>query len=169
MGALKITMQQFYRPSGESTQKRGVLAHLELPSLTSQFDNGEAELDYAIDFDRVNSVPFNVYDMVNLELVAELKNRSTARRKASEDFGKLREKIARYREQKDRKYVTLNEEQFLAERAQLDAEREEEKLIEDQIDPGNKPVIDRNFYFDEVLDVAVDYVKLLQSRKLALK
>ena len=31
MGALKVTMQQFYRPSGESTQKRGVLADIELP------------------------------------------------------------------------------------------------------------------------------------------
>ena len=36
MGALKITMQQFYRPDGDSTQNRGVLADVELPSLTSQ-------------------------------------------------------------------------------------------------------------------------------------
>ena len=38
LGALKITMQQFYRPNGDSTQNRGVLADIELPSLTSQLD-----------------------------------------------------------------------------------------------------------------------------------
>ena len=38
LGALKITMQQFYRPDGDSTQKRGVLADIELPSLTTHMD-----------------------------------------------------------------------------------------------------------------------------------
>ncbi len=42
LGALKITMQQFYRPSGDSTQKRGVLSDIELPSLTTHLDVGEA-------------------------------------------------------------------------------------------------------------------------------
>ena len=46
MGALKITMQQFYRPAGESTQKRGVLADIVLPSLSSNMDVGESDLDF---------------------------------------------------------------------------------------------------------------------------
>ncbi len=166
-GALKITMQQFYRPSGDSTQKRGVPANVVLPSMTSQFDAGEADLDYAIDFDRVNEAMFTKNDMINSEIVNELNARSEMRRKGSEDFSKLQKKIARYREQKDRKYVTLNEEQFLKERKELDSEREEEKLIEDQMDPGNKPVIDRNFYFDEVLNISLDYVQLLEQQRLA--
>ncbi|KKK75101.1 hypothetical protein LCGC14_2877120, partial [marine sediment metagenome] len=48
MGALKITVQQFYRPNGESTQNRGVVADLELPSLTTHFDVGETDLDYPV-------------------------------------------------------------------------------------------------------------------------
>ena len=40
MGALKITIQQFYRPDGDSTQKRGVLADLELPSLDERVARG---------------------------------------------------------------------------------------------------------------------------------
>ena len=40
IGALKITMQQFYRPDGDSTQKRGVLADVELPSLTTHLRRG---------------------------------------------------------------------------------------------------------------------------------
>ena len=57
LGALKITMQQFYRPNGDSTQNRGVLADVELPSLTKQLDVGEADLDYALEFDRVAGGP----------------------------------------------------------------------------------------------------------------
>ena len=40
-----------------------------------------------------------------------------------------------------------------------------EKLIEDQMDPGSKPVIDRNFYFDEVLNISLDYVQLLEQQR----
>ena len=52
MGALKITMQQFYRPDGDSTQRRGVLADIELPSITTHLDVGEADLDYPLPFDK---------------------------------------------------------------------------------------------------------------------
>ncbi len=55
LGALKITTQQFYRPDGDSTQKRGVLADIELPSLTTHLDVGEADLDYPVDFDKVDA------------------------------------------------------------------------------------------------------------------
>ena len=50
MGALKITIQQFYRPGGDSTQNRGVVSDVELPSLTTQLDVGESDLDYALAF-----------------------------------------------------------------------------------------------------------------------
>ena len=49
MGALKITIQQFYRPDGDSTQRRGVLADIELPSVTSHLVGySEPDLDYAL-------------------------------------------------------------------------------------------------------------------------
>ena len=75
MGALKITMQQFYRPDGDSTQNRGVLADIELPSLTSQLDVGEASLDYAMKFDHVDPVPYHKYNLVDKRMIDQLKNR----------------------------------------------------------------------------------------------
>ena len=54
MGALKITIQQFYRPNGDSTQNRGVVSDIELPSLTTHLDVGEADLDYALKFDHID-------------------------------------------------------------------------------------------------------------------
>ena len=52
MGALKMTIQQFYRPGGDSTQNRGVVSDVELPSLTTHLDVGESDLDYALKFDQ---------------------------------------------------------------------------------------------------------------------
>ena len=167
LGALKITMQQFYRPNGDSTQKRGVLADISLPSLTSQMDVGEADLDYAIDFDRIRATPFRKNNLVTLDTVNELKSRTAERQKNSEDFGKLLKNISRYREQKDRKTVTLNEEKFLAEREEIDAEREEEKQFEEQFGNTDRPVFDlESFYNQELLEIASDYVEVIQKQRL---
>ena len=46
-------MQQFYRPSGASTQLEGVKSDIVLPSLTTHLPVGESDLDHAIPFDKV--------------------------------------------------------------------------------------------------------------------
>lgn len=166
-GALKITMQQFYRPNGDSTQKRGVLADVVLPSLISQFDIGESDLDYAVEFDRVESARFSSLNQISQPLLADLRKRSEERRQASSDFQKLENNIRRYREQKDRKYVTLNKDQYLAERKELDAERAEEKHFKDQLKKGGGPVFERNFYNDEVMAIATDYLDLMEKYHIA--
>ena len=68
-GALKVTMQQFYRPSGDSTQKRGVLADVVLPSISDQMDVGEADLQHALEFDQIEKAEFNLYPYVTPEIV----------------------------------------------------------------------------------------------------
>jgi carboxyl-terminal processing protease len=165
-GALKVTMQQFYRPNGDSTQKRGVLSDVELPSITSHMDVGEADLPFAIEFDRIRLAQHASYERVTGDLVEELRSLSKQRVAAVPDFQKLVRNIERYRQQKDRKFVTLNAEEFAKERAELDAEREDEKEIEKQMDFTERPVFERNFYNDEVLALAIDYIRLLESRKL---
>ncbi|MCR9291764.1 MAG: S41 family peptidase, partial [bacterium] len=44
MGALKITIQQFYLPDGKSTQRQGVMSDIIIPAITASFDNSEADL-----------------------------------------------------------------------------------------------------------------------------
>ena len=72
LGALKITEQQFYRPDGDSTQNRGVLADVVLPSLSAQLDVGESSLDYAMKFDHVDPVPYQRYEMVDKQMLEQL-------------------------------------------------------------------------------------------------
>jgi len=164
LGAMKITIQQFYRPNGDSTQNRGVLADVELPSLTTHLDIGEADLDYSIAFDKVDETLFPRFDYVDKPMLTRLRDLSTKRCKASEDFQKVERNIKRYQEQKQRKYVTLDEEKFLAERAELNADREEEKKIEEMIDPA-RPAIERDYYLDEALAITLDYIQMMNVAK----
>jgi carboxyl-terminal processing protease len=166
MGALKITMQQFYRPNGDSTQKRGVLADVVLPSLSNHMDVGEADLDYAVEFDSVPAASYSKYNMVDEVLLTKLRSRSLERRRNSEDFAKLLKNIDRYRDQKARKSVALNEKTFFARRAELNAEKEDEKQIEEQLNGADKGV-KRDYYFKEVLAIAADYLSELKNNKVA--
>ncbi|MDX1964155.1 MAG: carboxy terminal-processing peptidase [Pirellulales bacterium] len=165
-GSLKITMQQFYRPNGDSTQNRGVLADVEIPSITSHLDVGESDLDYALAFDHVEPLPFRKENLVEQSMIDELRALSKERTEKSEDFQKEAKKIARYESIKKSKRVNLNEAKFLAEREEFNSEKEEEKEFEEQNKP-NKPVVKRDYYFNEALSVALDYLRL--SDKLASK
>ena len=159
MGALKITMQQFYRPNGDSTQKRGVLSDIELPALTTHLDVGEADLDYPVAFDKVQSLEHRRFSCVNPAICDQIRQLSQQRVQASKDFQKVARDIVRYKEQKAKKSVTLNEEKFLKERAELNADKAEEKAIEKHSEL-NSGSIDRDYYLDEAFAIMVDYLNL---------
>lgn len=161
LGALKITMQQFYRPNGDSTQKRGVISDVVLPSITDKMDVGESDLDYPVEFDRISPASFKGYQMVDGEIKEMLLTKSEERVSESEKFAEQKRKIKHYVEQKNLKTVSLNEEKFFARRKQLNAEKEDEKAIENQVLPNRE--IERNYYLDEVLRITADYVNLLSK------
>ena len=168
LGALKITMQQFYRPNGDSTQKRGVLSDIILPSLTDHMDVTESDEDYPVDFDRVPAARLEKYNVRSKDLIEALAAKSQSRRSQSEDFKELSDNIALYRAQKAKKFVTLNEEQFFKEREEFDAKKEDEKTIEkrlgDDEPKSTESVLKHDFYIDEMLAITSDYVTSLQSK-----
>ncbi|MDH3718100.1 MAG: carboxy terminal-processing peptidase, partial [Planctomycetota bacterium] len=170
LGALKITMQQFYRPNGFSTQNRGVLSDVELPSITSHLDVGESDLDFAMKFDQVQAVPYQKTQRIDPVMVAQLRQRSEQRRAAAEDFQKLEKRIAKYKAQKERKSISLQEDKFFAEREALEDEEEKlrEGLVGDDKDEDDS-IFERNYYNNEALDITVDYVKLLSGGRLAAR
>ena len=167
LGALKLTMQQFYRPNGESTQRRGVLADIVLPSITDHMDVSEADLDHAIAFDKIPAAKFSGLDQVNPALVDRLRKASADRRANSDDFKKLAGNIEKYKEQKAKKEIPLNEAKYLARRAELDSDNEDQK-IEEKLNDSNK-VVDRDFYFNECIGITLDYLRSLGKDKVAVK
>jgi carboxyl-terminal processing protease len=164
---LKLTIQQFYRPGGDSTQNRGVVSDVELPSLTTELDVGESDLDYALAFDRVQALQHDDYHMEESPLVQSLKARSQSRVKDSDFFAREERRINHYKEEKKAKTVTLNREKFDAERKELNSDKEEEKIYDDLSDP-NRAVFKMDDYDKEALNITIDYLNALGGNKVAL-
>jgi carboxyl-terminal processing protease len=57
-GQVTVTIGKFYRVTGESTQLRGVVPDITLPSPISIDDVGESVLEHALPWDRIAAVPF---------------------------------------------------------------------------------------------------------------
>ena len=107
-GALKVTIQKFYRPSGASTQLKGVAADITLPSLSGSSDVSESELKDPLPWDQVPSSDFVREDHVSA-FTNELQARSAARVAHDKDFDYLREDIAHLKQILASKTVSLNE------------------------------------------------------------
>jgi carboxyl-terminal processing protease len=166
MGALKITIQQFYLPDGKSTQRQGVMSDIVLPAITASFDNSEADLDYALPNDQIKPARHTDYKLVDQTILSNLRTKSSDRIRQSEGFDRLLQRIESYKAQKDEKAVSLNKDDFLKRREQLDAQREqEEKTLEDQL--PKKEVFKLDYYNSEILNVTRDYIDALAKLNLA--
>lgn len=62
IGALKMTIQKFYRINGGSTQLEGVHSDIILPSRYSYLEIGERDLNNALKFDKVNQVSYKLWN-----------------------------------------------------------------------------------------------------------
>ncbi len=158
LGALKITMHQFYRANGDSTQNRGVLADVVLPSLTTHLNVGEGDLDFALKFDKIAPAEYKKEMLVDPKLVEELRQLSQQRVAQSDDFQKEIHRIESYKRQKDQKHISLNEAKFMADRAEVNVDKEEEKKFE-ELD-SQAPIFKRDFYNNETLAITLDYLRL---------
>ncbi len=160
LGAIKITMQQFYRPGGLSTQLEGVKSDVELPSVTTHLPVGEGDLDHAIAFDKVPPANFQPSGRVPPALLSTLRERSGQRVAASADFEKVARDIAQYRKRKEEKTISLREDDFARQWNEGKAAEDEEKKLEEQQDP-QRPIVKRDYYFQEAMSVTADYLAAL--------
>jgi carboxyl-terminal processing protease len=154
LGALKLTVQQFYRPGGMSTQLRGVIPDVILPSPTSELETGEEELPQALPNDRLGASRFAPYGEVDDVTIKRLVDASGPRRAASDYFKKLEANHALARKVKQAGRVPLQESAFRA----LRAEQEAAKI--DLLPPNaQRNEIARDGYLDEVLSITADMIR----------
>ncbi len=75
-GSLKLTIQKFYRVSGESTQRKGIESDIKMNDFFTYIEVGERYDDYALAWDKIPAVsytPVNYFSLKGLE--AETKER----------------------------------------------------------------------------------------------
>ncbi len=161
LGAIKITMQQFYRPLGASTQLEGVKSDIELPSITTHLPVGESDLDHAIAFDKVPAAAFQASGRVTDDMLRALRERSAGRIARDEDFSKVQKDITQYEKRKSEKTISLVESEFARQWNEGKAAEDEEKKLEEEMDAQRRPVVKRDFYFNEAMNVTADYLNSL--------
>jgi len=107
LGALKVTIQKFYRVTGGSTQYKGVEPDIALPSILHSLKSGERYLEYSLPWDSIEPVAFSTSNKHPLQLKL-LKNKSDERVRKDEDFSVINKEIARVEEQTRNTVVSLN-------------------------------------------------------------
>ncbi len=148
MGQLKITMAQFFRVNGGSTQSRGVVPDIRFPSAGDPQDYGERSLDNALPWTSIDSARYDPSGDLS-RLVAVADNRYHGRMAGNEEFAWLLSDISEFNEHAEEKSVSLLESvgrQELKEaedkQAQRKAQRESDgpllaadDILADSIDP----------------------------------
>ncbi|MBC8094410.1 MAG: carboxy terminal-processing peptidase [Akkermansiaceae bacterium] len=138
-GALKFTIRKFYRASGASTQLKGVMPDIVLPSrLNYSKDIGEAALENPLPWDVIQGAKLEKLNLVQPYL-AELMKRSSDRIATNQDFVYVREDIEEYRKAQADKTISLNEKQRLKENTDAEARQKvRDKELRARKDPEEK-------------------------------
>ena len=137
-GALKLTIQKFYRVSGGSTQLRGVISDVKLPSLWEQSDIGEGSLKGPLGYDTIAEVS---YDKLEKPLfVPELKKKSAARVTSDQEFKWVMEDGERLKKRLAENKISLNEKARKAEADEDKARKESRKAERAKQKPADEKV-----------------------------
>ena len=105
-GALKVTIQKFYRIAGGSTQLKGVVPDIILPSYRDALETGEESLPNALEHDSIAKMKYESLDLQ--ETRQQLLKLSEQRVKSDKEFNYIIEDNKRYKEINDRNEVSLN-------------------------------------------------------------
>lgn len=107
LGEVKMTVAQFYRVDGGTTQLRGVKPDIAFPS-AADADSGESGFDNALPWGRIEATGFQVLGSLQ-DLLPLLQSRHEERVAKAPEFNFLKEDIAQHLLQRSQKSVSLNE------------------------------------------------------------
>ena len=150
-GAAKLTIQKFYLPNGQSTQNKGVISDIALPSINEFLPIGEADLDHAMPWDEIKAVNWNQkgnarelkFDPIDAPLKAHLTSLSEARQSTLEEFNFLNESIEFFKEKQEIKSYSLNLEQRRL-------QKEEDKAFREELEARQEELEKRVFASEEI-------------------
>jgi carboxyl-terminal processing protease len=114
LGVLKLTIQQFFRVNGASTQWRGVVPDIELPDPLEHIESGERFLDNAIPWSQVE--PLRYQKRKHGWTLAQLSAASRERVVAEPLFAKVARRAEFAKKRRDETLVNLKLETWKAER-----------------------------------------------------
>jgi carboxyl-terminal processing protease len=167
LGQINLTMAKFYRVNGSSTQHKGVMPDIVLPSFYPIDKIGEDTEPSALPWDEVQKSNFiPVADLTAIR--PELIKRHNERMEKSLDYKGLVQDITDMQKREQETSVTLNQTKLKMERDSLEA-KSLDKINKLRVARGLSPVKkgdkvkkDENFdlFEDESMRVMADFIKL---------
>ena len=106
-GAVKVTMQKFYRITGESNQYKGVEPDINLPGIYDEIDVGERNFDNALKWDRVKPLEYEPWSLFSYD-VGQLRRKSHERVKENPYFSMIRDEAALIKQTREESLLPLN-------------------------------------------------------------
>ncbi|TXI12204.1 MAG: tail-specific protease [Rhizobium sp.] len=134
-GELKLTVAQFFRIDGGTTQLRGVTPDISLPGLSDLATFGESSFDNALPWAQVK--PANYQPLADIKaLLPQLQARHDARVQNDPDYQRFVEDVATLKAQREKKVISLNETERRKELAAQAARLKSQTQIDDGVDTG---------------------------------
>ncbi|MEM7054370.1 MAG: carboxy terminal-processing peptidase, partial [Pseudomonadota bacterium] len=140
LGQVKLTMAEFFRVDGGSTQALGVQPDIMLPSFGDPQDYGETSLDFALPWTQIQRAEYEALGDFS-PLLPLATQRHLNRRSTDEELIHLVEEMNEYQERSQRKSVSLLASVRQQEYAEAEAKRiarygEDEEPIDENVDAG---------------------------------
>ena len=98
LGALKLTIQKFYRINGTTTQLRGVTPDVVLPNVYNLISYGEKELEYPLAWDEISAASYGPVNQIG-ERMMVIQKESGKRVKNNKTFALINENAEWLKEQ----------------------------------------------------------------------
>jgi carboxyl-terminal processing protease len=131
-GAAKFTIQKYYLPSGASTQLKGVVPDIVLPSIEDHLPIGEADLPRALVWDQIKSSEFEG-EPLNPKVLTPLRQASLDRQSKLEEFVYLRKQVETFKTRQEQKLISLNLDERQRQKSGDDELRKEMKAEKDRL------------------------------------
>jgi len=128
-GLQKFTMQKFYRINGDTTQLKGVLADVALPSSLDAVEISEASMSFALPSDNIPPAEYDRTGKISEAVRKKLAAQSAKRVAANVEFQYLVEDSSRYAARKKIGTISLKE-SVRAKEVRLEKEREDQRKVE---------------------------------------
>ena len=106
-GQIKITESKFYRVTGESTQNRGVIPDIQLPSSWDIESTGESSLHLSLPWDTIPAVRYRAFK-IDSDIVDAVKKSHLNRLDQSPNLEYIQNLRTRYDLAKNKKELSLN-------------------------------------------------------------
>ncbi|TDE16816.1 carboxy terminal-processing peptidase [Dyadobacter psychrotolerans] len=179
LGDAKLTVAKFYRINGSSTQLKGVMPDLELPTAFLTNEYGEGSQPSALPWDQIASSKYEVTKNINDKIVSQLKDKYNQRLKSDEELKTLVKTLDEFKKARENKVVSLQESKRKVERAEAEKKRlamkqlgeegdeDEEELDGKAVEAPKEVKKKKDIYLTETGRMLADLIQISKEPSLA--